>query len=151
MFDYLTYLNLLDYNYTYLPLQELINSLGLQNNVFMNGEVKQTALATAMQQANALILYSRFETFGCVLIEANACGVPVIVSDIAVFHELVEENVNGVFVKGEDAVALAKAISKFMEGNLPFNPDNIAGKAAAKYSYKTVGQQFDLMYDLISA
>ena len=131
-------------------IQELINSLGLQNNVFMNGEVKQTILATAMQQANALILYSRFETFGCVLIEANACGVPVIVSDIAVFHELVEENVNGVFVKGEDAVALAKAISKFMKGNLPFNPDDIAGNAAAKYSYKTVGQQFNLMYDHIS-
>ena len=132
-------------------IHQLINLLGLKNNIFMNGEVKQTVLAKAMQQANVLILYSRFETFGCVLIEANACGVPVIVSDITVFHELVEENVNGVFVKGEDAVALAKAISKFMEGNLPFNPDIIAGKAALKYSFKTVGQQFGLMYDNITA
>ena len=89
-------------------IQQLILKLGLQTNIVIKGELPQTELAKAMQQADVLILYSRFETFGCVLIEANACGVPVIVSDIAVFHELVEENVNGVFVKGEDAVALAK-------------------------------------------
>lgn len=127
-------------------LEDLILDLGLQQIIFTKGEVPQEVLSKSIQQSDALILYSRFETFGCVLIEANACGVPVIVSDLEVFHELIEEGVNGLFVEGENPAALAEKLRQFITQKDHFNKKEIAAIAAEKYNYKKVGQQFIELY-----
>lgn len=130
---------------------ELITKLDLQEQVLLKGEVPQQELARSMQQCDALILYSRFETFGCVLIEANACGIPVIVSKLHVFNEIVEEGVNGTFAEGENPNALAEKIKEFVVQRNNFNKNSIAETAAEKYNYKKVGQQFfDLYQKLLS-
>jgi len=137
--------------YFYGPVTEsqiiLIEKLGLMQEALLKGEVPQEDLAKSMQQCDALILYSRFETFGCVLIEANACGIPVIVSDLDVFHEIVEEGVNGVFAKGDDPEALADKIKEFVAKRNSFDKKAIAAIAAEKYNYKKVGQQFFDLYN----
>ena len=127
-------------------LQELIEKLELQNNIFFKGEVAHPILVKALQQADAMIFYSRFETFGCVIIEANACGIPVIASDIQVFHELIKENENGLFVQGDNSEELAKKLLKFMARELPFEKSRVAA-TATKYSYDRVGKQFVDLYD----
>lgn len=131
-------------------LQELISKYNLQSYVFVMGEVSQTEIAKAVQQSNALILYSRFETFGCVLIEANACGVPVIVSNLKVFHEIIEEGVNGFFVEGENPAALAEKLKEFILQKYTFDKAAIAASAAEKYNFKRVGQQFLDLYKKIN-
>jgi glycosyltransferase involved in cell wall biosynthesis len=125
-------------------IQQHIIKLDLVKTVLYKGEVSQQELAKAMQTATALVLYSRYETFGCVIIEANACHLPVIVSDIPVFHELVKENKNGIFVPLDNEKALSDAfISTWQlridEGN--FNID--------EYSYETVGKKFVALYENI--
>ena len=102
-------------------LEKLIEELKLENHVFVKGEVSHILLSKAIQHADALVLYSRYETFGCVLIEANACGVPVIVSDLEVFHEIVDEGFNGIFVAGENPVALAAKLKEFAESKNKFD------------------------------
>lgn len=139
--------------YVYGPVTksqiELIVKLGLEKQVLLKGEVPQEELSKSMQQCDALILYSRFETFGCVLIEANACGIPVIVSNLDVFHEIVEEGVNGFFAEGENPEALAKKIREFVQQKNSFNKNAIATAAAEKYNYKKVGGQFFELYNKI--
>ncbi len=127
--------------------KDIITNSGMKDRVLLMGEVPQEALAKSMQQCDALILYSRFETFGCVLIEANACGIPVIVSDLEVFHEIVEEGVNGFFVPGENAHALAEKLREFVQQRKRFDKDLVAANAAEKYNYKKVGQQFFELYN----
>ena len=131
-------------------LPALIIELGLQNQVFLKGEVSQEILSKAIQQSDALILYSRFETFGCVLIEANACGVPVIVSNLKVFHEIIEDGVNGFFVEGENGVALAEKLKEFILQKNTFDKTAIAASAAEKYNFKRVGLQFLNLYKKIN-
>jgi Glycosyltransferase len=126
-------------------LELLITELGLQHQVIVKGEVSQEVLAREIQQSDALILYSRYETFGCVLIEANACGVPVIVSELEVFHEIIEEGVNGIFVEGENPALLADKLKQFIKTKEKFDHAAIAATAAEKYNYEKVGKQF---YDL---
>lgn len=126
-------------------VQELIDKLDLKDRVFLKGEVPQLTLAKEMQQSDALILYSRFETFGCVLIEANATGIPVIVSDIPVFHELVIENKNGLFAQGANSEALAEKLIEFISKKGTFDTEQIV-KTTEKYNYATVGKQFDELY-----
>ena len=125
---------------------QLIAELGLKDYVLLKGEVPQQVLARSMQQCDALILYSRFETFGCVLIEANACGIPVIVSDMEVFHEIIEEGVNGTFVNGENSKALAEKLKHFILQKNNFDKTLISQTAAEKYNYKKVGNEFFNFY-----
>lgn len=133
------------------PVQKtLITSLGLQHRVIVKPEVPQPELAKTMRQSDALILYSRFETFGCVLIEANACGIPVIVSDLEVFYEIVEEGVNAVFVARENPVALAEKIKQFVQQKDNFDKNEIARLAAEKYNYNRVGKLFIDLYKNIN-
>jgi glycosyltransferase involved in cell wall biosynthesis len=126
-------------------LKELSKELGLEETVFFRGEVDQDTLSVRMQQSDALILYSRFETFGCVIIEANASGIPVIVSDIPVFHELVTENLNGFFVKGENAGLLADRLVQFISQKKKTDKIQVTN-TAVKYSYHNVAEQFEALY-----
>lgn len=128
------------------PITDLIVKLGVQNQVFVGGEVPHEILSKALQQADTLILYSRFETFGCVLIEANACGLPAIVSDLAVFHELVEDGVNGLFVEGENPVLLSEKLRQFIAQKNTFDKIAIARSTAQKYNFRKIGQQFIDLY-----
>lgn len=130
--------------------QQMINELGLGGCVFLKGEVAQAELAKAIQQSDALVLYSRFETFGCVLIEANASGIPVFVSDIEVFHELIEEGSNGIFVTENAPDALAQKLKAFITQKNTFVKNTIAETAATKYNFKRVGQQFIDLYNELS-
>jgi glycosyltransferase involved in cell wall biosynthesis len=130
-------------------LLKLVHDLQLHTSVFFHLEVPQQQLAAQMQQADALILYSRYETFGCVVIEANACGLPVIVSDILSMRELVEEGVNGFFVPGDDAAALGEKLIWFCNNHHRFDAARIARRAQEQYDYKTVGLQFSNWYQAV--
>lgn len=122
-------------------VKALINELQLQECVLWKGEVNQDALASAMRTATALILYSRYETFGCVIIEALATSLPVIVSDIPVFHELVADNENGLIVPLHDTRSLASAMSTALNKNF-----NIQDHSMDEYNYNNVGKKFEQLY-----
>ena len=128
-------------------LIEMVKQKGLDNEIIFKGEVTQAELAPAIQAADALVLYSRYETFGCVLIEANACGVPVIVSRFPVFDEFITEEVNGVFADGDNPVALAATLENFYSKRKNFNRERIAAEAKEKFCYDTVGKMIKDIYE----
>lgn len=128
-------------------LRQLPVALGLEKEVQFLEEVPQTVLSDYLRQADALILYSRYETFGCVLIEANACGLPAIVSDIPVHHETIAEGVNGYFATGESPAVLAEKISWFIQRGNKVDKAGIATMAREKYNYEKVGRLFTAFYE----
>ncbi len=129
-------------------LVALCRQYGLEMNLFFHSEMPQQQLVQYIQRADALVLYSRFETFGCVIIEANACGVPVIVSDIPVLHENVTNGFNGLFAANENAVALADRIIYFIKNKQMFSKEEIARCTTEKYSYGQIGAQITAWYKL---
>jgi len=132
------------------PINNYIQSLLVKENiedcVTLQGEVNQQILADQLRLADALILYSRYETFGCVLIEANACGIPVIVPDTRLMHEIVEENVNGIFVHPASSRALAEAIINFSKTKDSFSKSKIASDTIRLYSFSTIGKKYSDIY-----
>ena len=131
-------------------IRQLSKQYSLEENIEQLSEMRQPEMVKELQKADALVLFSRYETFGCVVAEANACGLPVIVSDIPVMHELVTENVNGIFAASDNAEQLAQKILWFMEHKQNFSSRQIASATAEKYNYAKVGKMFSNWYQKIS-
>ncbi|MEP6776968.1 MAG: glycosyltransferase [Chthoniobacterales bacterium] len=78
------------------------------------GYLKGEQLATAYASADIFVFPSTTDTFGNVVIEAQACGIPVVVSDAGGPKELVENGVNGLVTKAHDVSDFADAIAKLI-------------------------------------
>lgn len=63
-----------------------------------------------MQAAEALVQPLVYQGFGLPIVEAMACGCPVVASDIPVFHEVANEA--AVFVPPRDAGALGRTLAE---------------------------------------
>src|SRR5205085_11451337 len=66
--------------------------------------------ATAYASADVFVFPRTTDTFGNVVIEAQASGLPVIVSDLGGPKELVADGVTGIITKAHDADDFARAI-----------------------------------------
>jgi glycosyltransferase involved in cell wall biosynthesis len=74
------------------------------------GYLRGEQLAAAYASADIFVFPSTTDTFGNVIIEAQASGVPVVVSDSGGPKELVEDNANGLVTKSHDVDDFARAI-----------------------------------------
>jgi glycosyltransferase involved in cell wall biosynthesis/predicted metal-dependent phosphoesterase TrpH len=82
----------------------------LPDAVFL-GYLTGEPLARAYASADVFVFPSTTDTFGNVIIEAQASGLPVIVSDLGGPKELVEDRVNGLVTKAHDVEDVARAIT----------------------------------------
>jgi len=76
------------------------------------GSLHREELAAAYASADFFVFPSTTDTFGNVVIEAQASGLPVIVSDVGGPKDLIEEGVDGLITKGLDLDVLTAAIGK---------------------------------------
>ncbi|MFS0781410.1 N-acetyl-alpha-D-glucosaminyl L-malate synthase BshA [Bacillus sp. 1P06AnD] len=72
---------------------ELVDELGIRDSVLFMG--KQDNLQELYSIADLMLLLSEKESFGLVLLEAMACGVPCIGTDIGGIPEVIEHNRTG--------------------------------------------------------
>jgi glycosyltransferase involved in cell wall biosynthesis len=77
---------------------------------FFTGYLTGNELATAYASADIFVFPSTTDTFGNVILEAQACGVPVVVSDSGGPKELVENKANGLITKSHDLEDFTGAI-----------------------------------------
>ena len=80
------------------------------------GSLSQAELADRFRTADCLVLPSRNESFGMVVPEALAAGLPTVVSDRVGAAELIEEGRNGWVVPAGDAGALAERMLRCARG-----------------------------------
>jgi glycosyltransferase involved in cell wall biosynthesis len=97
-------------------LEHLAVKLGVEENVSFTGFVDQDGLTAYMKASKVFVLPSIREGFGLVIVEANACGLPVISirHDMSAVRELVEDGVNGFLVNDISSREIAEAITKLV-------------------------------------
>jgi glycosyltransferase involved in cell wall biosynthesis len=83
-------------------------------DALFTGYLTGEELAAAYASADIFVFPSTTDTFGNVIIEAQASGVPVVVSDSGGPKELVENNRTGVITKSHDPEDLAAAIRELV-------------------------------------
>jgi glycosyltransferase involved in cell wall biosynthesis len=126
-------------------LRQLATDLNLlaDDTVVFLGKLPHPAVAREMQQAAALVSFSRAETFGCVLLEARATGCPVVGPATGGVPELFDSaNTFGLLIPPD----LEQAITTVLAGAFPFQPQALRADAQARCSYSEVGQQFAGLY-----
>ncbi|MBZ5662366.1 MAG: N-acetyl-alpha-D-glucosaminyl L-malate synthase BshA, partial [Acidobacteriia bacterium] len=84
----------------------LVRKKRLQNDVFFLG--KQDAVYEKLAAADLFLLPSQLESFGLAALEAMACEVPVIATDVGGLPEVVEDGVDGYLVEPGDVRAAAE-------------------------------------------
>lgn len=93
----------------YAEMFQLVESLHLQERVIFLG--KQNNIPAILSLADLKLLLSEKESFGLVLIEAMACGVPCIGTNIGGIPEVIEDGKNGYIVElGDKDEIVAKAL-----------------------------------------
>jgi glycosyltransferase involved in cell wall biosynthesis len=109
-------------------LKNTVDDLGLSGRVEFMGEQTHQSTVQMIQAAKAVIVPSEWdEPFGRVIIEAYACGVPVIGSRRGAVAELVKHGVTGLQFSPADPIDLADAIAR-LERDSTFA--ETAGRAA---------------------
>lgn len=94
-------------------LMSQARSLGIADRVQFLGAVRDPA--PYLLRAGFLVMSSRFEGFGNVLIEAMACGLPVVSFDCPSGPaEIVNDGRNGMLVAPQDTAALAHAMKRMI-------------------------------------
>ena len=127
-------------------LKEKVAALMLTPMVRFTGEISYARVALEMQQASALVLFSRFENFPCVIVEALCCGLPVISSDTGGIKEAVHE-ANGILVQSENEKQLSEAMNRMMNEYEKYDREKIAAEAGKLYSYHAIGKKFYELYN----
>ena len=95
-------------------LESLAASLNIKDDIVFWGF--QENLYKFIQKSDIFVHTSLFEGFGNIILEAMACGVPVIATDCPFGpREIINNGENGILVPVSDEVALAKALKMVLE------------------------------------
>ncbi len=93
-------------------LGERVERLGLSDHVILTGTVPEEDMPVLMSQAEVFVYPSLYEGFGMSVLEAMACGAPVVVSNTTSLPEVVAEA--GLLVDPTDADQIAGAIERVL-------------------------------------
>ena len=92
---------------------ELIRQKDISKSILFTGGVSHNTLAKLYQTAEVFVYPSLYETFGLTILEAMACGCPVITSDISSMPEIAGDA--ALLVNPKDAWALTQKIRSVLE------------------------------------
>lgn len=96
-------------------LRYTIADLGLEQRVHLRGAIEPAQVRAALQSADAFLHPSLTEGLPNAVLEAMACGLPVVATDVGGTREAVREGVDGFLVPPRDPAAAAAAIRALWE------------------------------------
>ncbi len=131
-------------------LEARVRDLGLTGRVEFLGQVERPW--TSVCSPDLLVLPSRSEGMGLVLVEAMLAGIPVIATRVGGIPEIVLEGETGLLVPPDDASALARAIER-----LTSDPEKrrrmgerSRSHATGRFTVEGMAKKYEAIYDEVT-
>ncbi len=105
-------------------LKKLIKYRQLEQQITLAGYQPQADLLRILHRCHALVLTSTVETFGVALIEALACGLPVIATRCGGPEDIIND-ATGLLVDKDDPVAIQHGLERMIDEYQNFDPVHI--------------------------
>ncbi len=123
--------------------EKLVEDMSLTNNVVFTGFVPSAELPSYYRSADIFCAPATGgESFGIVLLEAMACGKPVIATSIKGYASVLADGDEGLLVPPKDDEALAQALLSLLhDKSLRLQMGDKGKIKAEKYSWPNVAQQ----------
>ena len=122
-------------------LRQRIADRGLTNVVTLLGF--QPNPWKFIARADVFVLTSRYEGFGNVLIEAMACGVPVVATASPGTIDIVSHDVDGVLVQTHDADSVAAAMRRVLDPSTRARLAGGARRSAARFGLPIAIERYE--------
>lgn len=103
--------------------RELSATEGVQDRITFAGRQDQSLLPWYYSAADALVMPSRYESFGMVALESLACGTPVVATRVGAMETVINGLGNGCLVRDRKATSLAEAVEAVLDRSDPL-PDH---------------------------
>jgi glycosyltransferase involved in cell wall biosynthesis len=126
-------------------LREQVARLGLAGAVIFCGFQRNPWRYIA--RADVFALSSRYEGFGNVLVEAMACGVPVVATSSPGTREIVTHGVDGLLVDAHEPAALAAALERLLsEDALRRRMSGDARRRAQAFALRAIASEYGRVF-----
>jgi UDP-glucose:(heptosyl)LPS alpha-1,3-glucosyltransferase len=127
----------------------MAQSLGVAEAVTFAG-TQVVGLERYYRAADIFIMLSRFDTFGMVVLEAMAAGLPVIVSPNVGAKDLVEEGANGfILPEHQDADAAAECVARLSDKVQRESMGAAAARTASMHDWERLAEKMEDLYEEI--
>jgi glycosyltransferase involved in cell wall biosynthesis len=131
-------------------LRSQVSRLGLEDAVVFCGFQRNPWKFIAC--ADVFALSSRYEGFGNVLIEAMACGVPVVATASPGTREIVNDGVDGLLVDAHEPAPLAAALQRILVDHaLRQRMSQEALRSAQKFALPTIATAYGRVFSGVIA
>ena len=132
-----------------LAAHELARELGILNSFIVFHDTKTTEeIAKMYHGKEALILFSNFENFPCVIPEAWMSGIPVIATSVNGIPEYVNSS-NGILIEPKDQKSLENAMNLILDKKKTFDSEKLRSYAIDHFSYEAIAEQYNSIYQKI--
>jgi teichuronic acid biosynthesis glycosyltransferase TuaC len=126
-------------------LEKMAQDMELGDRVTFVGPKTSEEVARYMRESAVLVLPSRRESFGAVLVEALACGTPVVATRCGGPEDIITDEV-GVLIAPEDENALAQGIEHVLENRSTYAGERLRHYALQRFSWERVANDTANLY-----
>lgn len=112
-------------------------------NVVLKGTTSHLQMASLLRECDVFVFPSYFEGFGLVLLEAMACGLPVIATDATAAPDVIVDGVEGFVIRAGDQAALQDRMRLFLRDPArAFPMGRTARKTAERFTWTAYGNRW---------
>jgi L-malate glycosyltransferase len=124
-------------------LETLITKLKIENVILM-GTMNNDRVSEIMNCADVFALTSSYEGMPTVILEALACGIPVVSTDVGDVHKVVKNDKTGYLVKSPNPDEIKTKIVSVLTNKDKFGKN--CSLAAREYSWSNISEQITEIY-----
>jgi|SRR3989344_599858 len=131
-------------------LIKIADSLRIKSKIVFTGSVLEKELIASYFASKIFVLPSSHEGFGIVVIEAMACGLPVVVSNRGSLPFIVEDGKNGFVTAFGNAEEITLKLNRLLEDKKlrdKISKNNLI--SCKKYNWENIAEKYENLYKMV--